>query len=98
MSDGGRDYPVPDARPKVEKVPCPECNKPVAPDYLSTHRRNQHGIVQRRSKYDRSLPGKDVVETVLGVIFPDGVPVRHLDAVIRWRAATVTFLREVEDV
>ena len=76
---------------------CPECNAVVSRKYLSTHRRKQHGVISRRSKHDLApLPGNDVVTTVLGVIFPGGIPIQHLDAVLRWRDATVAFLREVQ--
>ena len=88
------------------KVPCPECGKSVQQNYLQSHRRSQHGVfVRARRKPEprpgrppkvKKLPGNDVVTTVLEVVFPRGIPARHLEAVIQWREQTIEFMERVQ--
>jgi len=99
MDDPGTTYTVPDAHPPPERTPCPDCGKPIKTTWLHEHRRKTHGITRRRGRPRKTapLPGADVVATVLDVVFPKGIPTRHLDAVVTWRDATVAFMKEVQD-
>lgn len=92
-------------RSPAMKVPCMECGKPINPTYLREHFRKQHPDVtpppprkrgRKKQQNGGSLPGRDVVMTVLEVVFPDGIPVRHFDAVLRWMDQTVAFMKVVQ--
>jgi hypothetical protein len=65
------------------------------------HRFHQHGIRsttrphKKKPKKERPIIGTDLVTVVLEQVFPQGIPVDKFDVVMRWRDATIEFMKEV---